>query len=110
MADVLANLGQSFPLPATLTPLFTCSTANGATVSNVTVCNQSSTQVAHFRLSLAVGGANDSPQQYLFFDVTLQPNETRSAVIGITMASGDVLNCQSDTGTVSFNASGVQVQ
>jgi hypothetical protein len=110
VADVLSNLGQAFPSPATLTLLFMCNAPFlGATVSSVTVCNQGSTP-AKVRLSLQVSGAGDSPQQYLFYDVVLQPNETRAPVIGITMGQNDALMCQSDTGNVSFNASGVQVQ
>lgn len=110
MTDVLSNLGQAYPPPATLTNLFQCQAPFlGATVSSIVICNQGPV-AAKFRVSLAVNNANDIPQQYLFYDVVIQPNETRAPVIGITMAPGDVLRCQSDQGTVSFNASGVQIQ
>jgi hypothetical protein len=106
MADTIKNLGQVMPAAATLTVLVTA-TGNGATLSSVWACNQSSTQSAKIRISNPIAGAADAPLQYLVFDLTLQPNESRAFVAGVTMAATDLLRVQSDTGNVSFNAYGV---
>lgn len=81
----------------------------GVTISSIVFCNQSKVSPAQVRVSVAVSGAPDDPSQYLFYDTILQPRETRAAVVGVTMGTGDVLRVQSDTGFVSFSAFGVQV-
>lgn len=106
MADVVQNMGQQMPAAATLVVLVTA-TGNGATLSSVWACNQSATQSAKIRISNPIAGAADAQLQYLVYDATLQPNESRAFVAGVTMAATDLLRVQSDTGTVSFNAYGV---
>jgi hypothetical protein len=108
MADVLSNLGQAIPPAATLTALFTAGGSSiGVMVSSVWACNQSASAPAQISISVAVAGAADTPAQYLIYNVTLQPNESRSFVNGISMANGDVMRVLSSTGNVSFNAFGV---
>ena len=56
-----------------------------------------------------MAGAADTTKQYLYFDVTVPGNNTFIAVIGITLATTDVVRVQSDTASVSFNLFGVEV-
>lgn len=111
MTDVFGVLAQSLPAAGALTDVYTCPPANaGVSISSVVFCNQSKTQPAQVRVSVAVSGSADDASQYLFFDVVLQPRETLAVVIGITIGTSDVVRCQSDTGAVSFNLFGVQIQ
>ena len=107
MADTIKNLGQVMPAASVLTVLVTAA-GNGDMVSSVWACNQSSTQSAKIRISNPIAGAADAQLQYLVYDATLQPNESRAFVNGITLAATDLLKVLSDTGLVSFNAYGAQ--
>jgi hypothetical protein len=108
MADNLKNLGQAYPAAGVLTAAYTVPAGKQATSSSIIVCNQGAV-AAKARISHAIAGAANTPAQYLFYDVPLQPNETRALTIGLTLAATDVLNVYSDMGTVSFNVYGVEV-
>lgn len=107
MPDTLLVLGQAYPTATALTTLYTAPART--TVSSITACNQSSTIPANIRISVAIAGAADTAAQYIIYDTVLQSNEARAFVIGITLANTDVIRVQSSTGTVSFQAFGVQV-
>ena len=107
MPDTLLVLGQSYPIAATLTTLYTAPART--TVSSITVCNQSASLTSNIRISIAIANAADTAAQYIIYDALLQANESRAFVIGITMANTDVIRVQSSSGTVSFQAFGVQI-
>ena len=109
MADTFKVLGQSKPAGNTLTDLYTVPGATSAAVSSLVACNQSSTGSCKVRVSVAVAGAVDAVAQYIVYDALLVPNETKSFVIGITLATTDVVRVLSDCGQASFNLFGVQV-
>jgi hypothetical protein len=108
MADVMKTLGQAIPAGGTLTTLYTVPGATSAVVSTVQVCNRSATP-AKFRLSVAVAGAADESKQYWYYDELVGGNKSFAITLGIAMATTDVLRCQSDTGQVAFNCTGVEV-
>jgi len=111
VTDVFGVLAQNLPAAGTLANLYTVPPVDqGVSVSSVVFCNQSKTQQAQVRLSVAITGSPDDPSQYLFYDLVLQPRETRACVIGITLGTSDVVRAQSDTGQVSFSLFGVQIQ
>lgn len=108
MTDTLKVLGQAYPAAGSLATLYTVPAATSATVSTVTACNQGA-GAAKFRVSVAVAGAADTQAQYLYFDQPVAAKGTFAFTIGVTLAATDVVRCYSDTGTVSFNAFGVQL-
>lgn len=108
MTEILQVLGQIVPSANTLTPLYTVPGGISASVSSVIICNQNLTTIL-FRISIAVNGEADDPKQYLYFDLPLESNDTFIATVGISLASGDIVNVQSDTANVSFNIFGVEV-
>ena len=107
MTETLKVLGQSYPSASTLTPLYTCS-AIGAAISSITVCNQGVAS-ATFNVSIAIGGAIDAPQQYLYYGLQITPNDTFTATLGLTVAGGDVVRVFSTTGNVSFQLFGSEI-
>ncbi len=108
MADTLKVLAQLNPSATTLTTLYTVPAATSTTVSSVTVCNQA-TSAATFRLSVAIAGAADSAQQYIYFDEPIGAKDTFVATIGITLATTDLIRAYSSNASTSFSAFGVQV-
>jgi hypothetical protein len=107
MAEAQRILGQAAPAAGVLTDLYTA--PSRAVVSSVTACNRSSTADTRFRLSVASGGAVDSPDQYVYYDLPLFAADTFIATVGITLAAGDVVRCYADSASVSFNLFGVEI-
>lgn len=102
------KLAELLPGAGVLSTLYSVPLAASAVCSSVLACNQGSS-IAKFRLSHAVAAAPDSAVQYLYRDEEIPAGKTFAATLGITMASTDVLRCQSDNGQVSFNAYGSEL-
>jgi hypothetical protein len=106
VTDTLLVLGQAYPNATVLTALYTAPTAT--TVSSLTVCNLVGA-ADYFRISIAPGGASDTQEQYVYYDLYLDPNDTFIATVGFTLAATDVVRCRSLNGYLAFNLFGVQV-
>jgi hypothetical protein len=109
MTEALKVLGQSFPAANTLTPIYTCGSTLGSTCSSITICNQSPTVTAYFNVSVAIGGSADTPAQYVYYQLPIDPYDTFIATIGFTLAENDVVRVLSTTGTVSFSLFGCEL-
>ena len=107
MASTFKILGQSKPSATTLTDAYTVPALTSATVSTITVANQSATATS-FRISVAIGGAADTPAQYLYYDIAIPGNDTFATTIGITLGAGDVIRVYNTLATCSFNIFGVE--
>jgi hypothetical protein len=110
MSDALKVLAQSQPAANTLTTIYTVpNTVDiGTTVSSIVICNTAATSDV-FRISIAIGGAADTPAQYIYYDLPMDGNDTFIATIGISLAEGDEIRVRSTTGNLSFNVFGVEV-
>ena len=108
MASAYKILGQEKPSAASLTDAYTVPGATSATISTITVCNQSATATS-FRVSVAVAGAGDTAKQYLYYDIPIPGNETFVFTIGITLAATDVVRVYNTLATLSFNIFGVEI-
>lgn len=107
MATTFKILGQSKPNATTLTAAYTVPAATTATVSTITVANQSATATS-FRISVAINGAADTAAQYLYYDISIPGNNTFATTIGITLGAGDVVRVYNTLATCSFNVFGVE--
>ncbi len=107
MATVQKVLGQSKPSATTLTAAYTVPALTQATVSTITVANQSATATS-FRISIAVSGAADTPAQYLYYDVPISGNDTFATTIGLTLGAGDIVRVYNTLATLSFNIFGIE--
>jgi hypothetical protein len=112
MADTYLCLGQAAPSATVLTTLYTVPVSTSATISSIIVCNTSgsSGSTDTFRVSIAVGGASDNIQQYIYRDVKISQQDTFIATIGVTLATTDVVRCYSGSGHCSFSLFGIQIQ
>lgn len=108
MAETRKVLGQSNPSAATLTAAYTVPASTQAIVSSISVANRSATGTS-FRISVAVAGAGDSNEQYLYYDVPIAGNDTFVATLGITLGATDVVRVYATLATLSFNIFGVQL-
>lgn len=110
MSEALKILGQLSPSASALTDLYTVPSTFFSSISSIIICNHNSSIVINFRISVAIGGADDAPAQYLYYDLPLDSNDTFIATIGMSLGSGDKVRVYSDTANVSFNIFGVEVQ
>ncbi len=108
MADTPKILGQSNPLAATPTDLYTVPSSTNTTVSTIFVANRSATATS-FRISVADAGAADSNEQYLYYDVSIAGNDTFAATVGLALEATDKIRVYATLATLSFNAFGVEV-
>ena len=105
MANALKVLGQSAPLAATLTTLYTAAAATTAVGSSIVVCNRSATATS-FRIAVRPAGAGIANEHYIYYDVAIAGNDTFIATIGITLATTDVVSVYNTLATLSFNLYG----
>ena len=108
MAATLKVLGQSAPLAATLTTLYTVPAATNAVCSTITAANRSATATT-FRIAVRPAGAAISNEHYLYYDIPIAGNATFAATIGMALETTDVVSCYSTLATVSFNLFGQEI-
>lgn len=108
MSETLKVLGQSNPSATTLTDLYTVPSATSVVGSTLCVCNRTSTK-REFRVSVAIAGASDSLEQYIFYDAPIIANDSVFVTIGITLAATDVVRVYTDAVGLSFSLFGTEV-
>lgn len=105
MADTPKVLGQSNPTATTLTDMYTVPGSTTAVGSSLMVANRGATATT-FRVSVAVAGAADSNEQYLYYDVAIPANDTFMATLGMTLGAADVVRVYAGDAQLSFNLFG----
>lgn len=96
-------LGQAAPGSSVLTDIYTCP-ASTVAVMRVIITNRS-LNPANFRVAASKDGDAIVNEHYVAFDKRMEGNDTGST-IGFVVSSGDVVRVESDTGLVSFTATG----
>lgn len=107
-AEVLKVLGQLNPSATTATTLYTVPSSTSTVVSSITICNQAAT-AATFRVAIRPAGAGLAASHYIAYDIALPANDTITMVLGITLATTDVVTVYSSSATVSFNIFGSEL-
>jgi len=82
--------------------------ATQAIISTLTIANRNANYDV-FRVSAAISGAMDTSSQYIYYDVSIDGNDTFAATLGITLNSGDVIRMYSLNGSSSINLFGVEI-
>lgn len=108
MPEARKVLGQSNPLAAALTVLYTVPAATEAVISTLNVANRSPVATS-FRVSIAPAGAVDSLEQYQYYDIPIPGNDTFAATLGWTLAATDVVRVRALLATLSFSVFGVEL-
>lgn len=108
MAEAYKVLGQSNPAATTLTDMYTVPGATQVVASTIVMCNRTNA-TKQVRVSVAVGGAADGLQQYLFYDFTILKHDTTTATLGLTLSAGDVVRVYTSAVGVSFSLFGTEI-
>jgi len=106
--EALKVLGQANPTATTLTDLYTVPASTSTTASTLAICNRTGSSV-NVRVSVAVAGVADAPEQYLLYDFKVLKNDAVFMTLGITLAATDVVRVYTDTSGVSFSLFGVEL-
>lgn len=106
--DTVKVLAQTNPSAGILTTFYTVPAVTSTVISSIIVCNISNSS-DQFSISIAIGGASDTSQQYIYFSTPLDTNDTFIATIGITLAATDQVRVISLNGGLTFNLVGVEV-
>ena len=101
-------LAQEAPAATTLTDAYTVPASTSAVISSI-VAAETNGAADDIRISIAVAGAADSPEQYIAFDFALSANDSQAFTLGITLATTDVVRVYSTTGDTVFNVFGVEI-
>jgi hypothetical protein len=91
MATSYKVLGQLDPLANTLTDLYTVPGATQALVSSLTVCNRILSTLS-WRIAVRPAGAAIANKHWLVYDASVDPSDTITMTIGISLAAGDVVS------------------
>ena len=107
MAELAKVLGQSDPSATTLTDIYTVPANINAVVSTLIVANRSATPTA-FRVSIAPAGDADANEQYIYYDISINGNDTFAATLGIGLETTDVVRVYATDATLSFTVTGIE--
>ncbi len=108
MAMVYKILGQKSPAATTDFNLYTVSGSKQAIINCITVANRDANS-ATYRISVRPDGATLTTDHYIAYDVEVGSNLSVALNLGITLDTNDVITVQSSSGTVTFNAYGVEI-
>lgn len=108
MATALKPLGQSNPSATTNTDFYTVPVATQTVVSNLFVCNRSSSATS-FRVAVRPAGATISNEHYVYYDAAIAGNETLRLLQGATLEATDVVTVYATDATLSFNLFGQEL-
>lgn len=90
---------------ATYSDLYTVPAASSAVVSTISVTNASTT-TANYRISVLPSGGTRELKHHIAFNTSILPNETHYYTDGITLASGDKIQVQSENTSIAVSAFG----
>jgi hypothetical protein len=101
-------LGQVAPGAATLADLYVVPSSTETVISSIVVANRSASTVGTYRIAITPNGATLGNVHYLMFDVPLNPADSTTITLGLTVDSADKVLVQASTADFSFSAFGVE--
>jgi hypothetical protein len=109
MATTYKVLGQVAPSAASATTLYTVPGATQTVVSTINVVNTSTSVNDTVRIAIRVAGATLAVEDYIVYELNLNPTATFTYTGGVTLGATDVLTVYTTNGTSSFNAFGSEI-
>jgi len=91
------------PTATSLVAIYTVPASSRATL-RIIATNRGATSAV--RVAVAVGGAADSPEQYVLYDLVLEANDAVSTA-PIMCSAGDIIRVSSASGNVNFHCTGL---
>ena len=108
MASTYKVLGQARPGALTDTDLYTNPAGGQAVISSITISNTEGANDT-FRIYVRKDGASADKANALSYDLLAQANSTISLTLGVTLDAADVLTVQSNAGSCTFQAFGLEI-
>ena len=109
MATTYKILGKAAVTANTDTLAYTVPGATAAVVSSVVVCNTGST-ARTFRLAFCPGAiASVTLADYIYYDLTISPNDTFIATCGFTLAAASQILVRASHAEVVFSIYGSEI-
>ena len=108
MANTYKILGQAAPLATTESVLYTVPLATSAVCSSISICNRGGV-ATNFRISFSKAAAATSTKDYIYYNVSLNGNDTFIATIGVTLGAGDAIRVYAGNANLSFQAWGTEL-
>lgn len=108
MALVYKVLGQVAPSASANTTLYTTPASTSTIINSVVVCNTNPSATT-FRVAVRPNGATIEAKHYVAYEIPIAGNATTELSLGITMDASDIVTVYSTSGTLSFNAFGVEI-
>jgi hypothetical protein len=101
-------LGQSAPLTANSSNLYTVPALTEAVISTITVANRG-TENTSYRISVRPNGATLDNTHYVAYDVAIDRNSTQALTFGLTLDAGDVITVYANSSNITFSAFGTEI-
>ena len=109
MATSYKKLGSTTVVADTDTSLYTVPASTETIVSSIAVCNRG-TSAATFRIAHVDGAIGTvGNDDYIYYDVTLNGNDTFVATIGFAMIAANSILVRSNSANVNFIAWGSEI-
>jgi hypothetical protein len=108
MAIAYKVLGQSAPLAAQETTLYTVPSATQAVCSTLSICNRGATDNT-FRVRIKINNAADANSQFICFDAPVGAYDTLLLTFGATLNAGDVVRVYGSTANLTFQLFGSEI-
>jgi hypothetical protein len=98
-------LGQAAPGATSETTLYTVPGGKEVVASSLVICNRDASPVT-VRASCSAGGGGTANKDYIYYDLTLDGNDSFAGTLGLTLAATDVVRVYASTANVSFSLFG----
>jgi len=110
MANAYKILGQAAPAINTPTDVYVVPVAKSAVVSTISLCNTATSgNATSFSLAVVPSGAVLSSQHYVLYKRFIEIRDSEFKTIGVTLAAGDRIVIESDSGTLSISVFGNEI-
>ena len=108
MALTYKVLGQLAPALLTQSTLYTVPSATSTIVNSIVVANTNPSATT-FRVAVQPNAEAIALKHYVAYEFPIGGNTTVELALGVTMDAADIISVYSSSGTLSFNAFGVQI-
>lgn len=111
MANALKILGQLNPTANTQGNVYVVPASTAAVINNITVANQSAAN-ASYSIIVMPSGSYTSPAANTYFVVRggiVPASDTATLGLGVTLPAGAILAANSNSGSISISAFGVEI-
>jgi hypothetical protein len=109
MAVTYKILGQAAPSATTNADLYVVPSGKETIVSTLTVANRSTSVASSYRIAISPNGATLEDSHYIAFGVSLNPSDTATITLGITLDASDKIIVYASSENLTFNLFGMEL-